>query len=86
MIQLLLYYVRITGHFTALSFDVVKPATVEKGVEGGAPDSPADFATMENLYFESMDSFQNFFGPNAEKIMGDLPYFTNIEPVVQISE
>jgi hypothetical protein len=33
-----------------------------------------------------MDSFQNSFGPNAEKIMGDLPNFTNIEPIVQVSE
>ncbi len=66
--------------------NAVKAATVEKGLGGGAPDSPAAYAAMGNLYFDSMDSFQNSFGPNAEKIMGDLPNFTNIEPVVQISE
>ena len=66
--------------------DAVKGATVEKGLGGGDPDSPATYAAMGNLYFDSMDSFQNSFGPNAEKIMGDLPNFTNIEPVVQISE
>jgi len=66
--------------------DSVKAATVEKGVGGANPGSPATYAAMGNLYFASMDSFQNSFGPNAEKIMGDLPNFTNIEPVVQISE
>ena len=66
--------------------DSVKAATVEKGLGGGAPGSPAAYAAMGNLYFASMNSFQNSFGPNAEKIMGDLPNFTNIEPVVQVSE
>ena len=66
--------------------DSVKGASVEKGLGGAAPNSPATYAAMGNLYFESMESFQNTFGPNAEKIMADLPNFTNIEPVVQISE
>jgi len=66
--------------------DSVKAATVEKGLGGAAPGSPAAYAAMGNLYFASMDSFQNSFGPNAEKIMGDLPNFTNIEPIIQISE
>ena len=66
--------------------DAVKGATVEKGLGGAAPDSPATYAAIGNLYFESMESFQKSFGPNAEKIMADLPNFTNIEPVIQISE
>ncbi len=66
--------------------DAVKSATVEKGLGGAVPDSPATYAAMGNLYFDSLDSFQNSFGPNAEEIMADLPNFTNIEPVVQISE
>ena len=66
--------------------DSVKGATIEKGLGGAVPGAPATYAAMGNLYFASMESFQNSFGPNAEKIMGDLPNFTNIEPVVQISE
>jgi len=66
--------------------DAVKGATVEKGIAGGAPDSQATYAAMGNLYFESMDSFQSSFGPNAEAIMGDIPNYTNIEPIIQISE
>ncbi len=64
----------------------LKGATVEKGIGGGAPGSIAPFAGMGNMYFDSVEEFQNAFGPNAEKIMGDLPNFTNIEPVIQVSE
>jgi uncharacterized protein (TIGR02118 family) len=41
---------------------------------------------MGNLYFDSMEDFGNSFGPNADEIMADLPNFTNIEPIIQISE
>ncbi|MFT6679278.1 MAG: hypothetical protein ACJAZG_001956, partial [Granulosicoccus sp.] len=44
------------------------------------------YAAMGNMYFESMESFQNSFGPNAEAIMADAPNYTNAEPTVQISE
>jgi len=66
--------------------DALKAATVEKGLGGGTPGSAATYAAMGNLYFASIDSFQNSFGPNAAKIREDLPNYTNIEPVVQISE
>ena len=66
--------------------DAVVGATVEKGLGGAEPGSQATYAAMGNLYFSTMESFQNSFGPNADAIMGDLPNFTNIEPRVQISE
>lgn len=64
----------------------LKGATVEKGLGGATPGSPATYAGMGNMYFDSVEDFGKAFGPNAEKIMGDLPNFTNIEPVVQVSE
>lgn len=66
--------------------DKLKGATVEKGLGGAAPESIAPFAGMGNMYFDSVEDFGAAFGPNADKIMGDLPNFTNIEPVIQISE
>lgn len=66
--------------------DAVKGATVEQGLGGPVPNSPATYAAMGNMYFDSMESFQNSFGPNAPQILGDLPNFTNAEPVVQLSE
>ena len=66
--------------------DALKGATAEKGLGGAAPGSQAPFAGMGNMYFDSVEDFGNAFGPNAEKILGDLPNFTNIEPVIQVSE
>ena len=66
--------------------DALKGATVEKGIGGGAPGSSAPYAGMGNMYFNSVKEFENAFGPNANKIMGDLPNFTNIEPIIQVSE
>lgn len=66
--------------------EALKGATVEKGLGGAEPGSIAPYAAMGNMYFNSLKDFQNAFGPNAEKIMGDLPNFTDIKPVIQISE
>lgn len=70
----------------ALLGHALKGATVEKGIAGGAPGSLAPYAGMGNMYFNSVEDFENAFGPNADKIMGDLPNFTDIEPVIQVSE
>ena len=66
--------------------NAVKGATVEEGLGGPVPNSPATFAAMGNLYFESIESFQNSFGSNAPEILADIPNFTNTEPTVQISK
>ena len=81
------YYLNTHIPFVAkLLGDAVKGATVEEGLGGGAPGSSATYAAMGNIYFDSLDSFQNSFGPNAPAILADLPNFTNTEPVVQISK
>lgn len=66
--------------------NVLKELTVDKGIAGGAPNSAAPYLAIGNLYFESVEDFQNSFGPHAEKIMADTPNYTNTQPVVQISE
>jgi uncharacterized protein (TIGR02118 family) len=66
--------------------DVLKGKPVEKGLGGAMPGLPAPYTGMGNMYFNSVDDFENAFGPNAEKIMGDLPNFTNIDPIIQVSE
>ncbi len=60
--------------------------TVDKGVAGGTPGAPATYVGMGHLYCDSVDAFQRGFGPHAKEIMGDIPNYTDIAPVVQISE
>ncbi len=66
--------------------DALKGGNVDSGLAGGSSGEMAPFIAMGHMTFESMDSFQNAFGPNAKKIMGDIPNFTNTQPQIQISE
>lgn len=66
--------------------NALKGATIEKGLGGPTPGSPAPFLAMGNMYFDTTEEFGAAFGPNADKIMSDLPNFTNSEPTIQISE
>ena len=66
--------------------DAVLGATVEKGLGGAGPNTPATYAAIGNMYFESIESFEQSFGPNVPAIMADAPNYTNVEPVVQVSE
>ena len=63
-----------------------KRVAVERGLGGATPGSRATYLVMAHLYFDSVEAFQTAFGPHAQTIMGDIPNFTNIQPVIQISE
>jgi uncharacterized protein (TIGR02118 family) len=63
-----------------------KSTAVEQGLAGGAPGAPPTYAAMGHLYFNSVAEFQAAFGPHAEAIMADIPNYTDIQPIIQISE
>jgi uncharacterized protein (TIGR02118 family) len=41
---------------------------------------------MANLLFDSVDDFQRAFAPHADSIMGDIPNYTDIQPLIQVNE
>jgi uncharacterized protein (TIGR02118 family) len=59
---------------------------VEQGLAGGAPGAPPAYVAMGHLYFDSVADFQAAFAPHAASIMADIPNYTNIHPVIQISQ
>lgn len=63
-----------------------KQIAVESGLGGGSPGSPATFVAMGHMYFDSVEAFQQAFGPHSAEIMGDIPNYTDIQPTIQISE
>jgi uncharacterized protein (TIGR02118 family) len=63
-----------------------KTTSVDQGVAGSTPGSPPAFVIMAHFTFESTSAFQAAFEPHAAEIMGDIPNYTSIEPVIQISE
>ncbi len=65
--------------------DALKGVQIYKGL-AGAGGSPAPYVTSASLILESTDDFGAAFGPHAEEILGDIPNFTNVEPIIQIED
>jgi len=63
-----------------------KHYTVDKGLAGGAPDAPAPYIAMCHIFCDSVEAFQSGFVPHAQEIMGDIANYTDLSPVIQISE
>lgn len=63
-----------------------RSTTVEQGLAGGVPGAPAPFVAVASFTFDSVPVFQAAFGPHAAEILADIPRYTSIQPVVQISE
>jgi uncharacterized protein (TIGR02118 family) len=60
--------------------------SAEKGVGGLAPGSPATYVTVATLEFTSVDAMQQGLAAHGAEIMGDIPNYTNTQPVIQVSE
>ena len=41
---------------------------------------------MYHIFCPAAEAFQAAFGPHAQEIMGDIPNYTDLTPVLQISE
>lgn len=81
------YYVN--KHMTlakTLMGDKVKIVAIDKGLSGGAPDSPAPFLAMGHFYFDTMTDFKDGMAIARPKLVADVPNFTNIQPTILISE
>jgi uncharacterized protein (TIGR02118 family) len=59
---------------------------VEQGLAGGTPGTPPTYVAMGHIYCDSVEAFQAAFGPHAAAIMADIPNYTAIHPVIQVSE
>lgn len=66
--------------------DACRFYTVDKGLTGGAPGEPPTYVGMCHIFSDTVESFQAGFGPHAERILADIPNYTDLSPVLQISE
>ncbi len=60
--------------------------SVDQGLAGGAPGQPPTYVAMCHIHAESVEAFQAAFGPHAKEIMADIANYTDIAPVMQISQ
>jgi uncharacterized protein (TIGR02118 family) len=60
--------------------------SVEHGLGGVVPGSAPAYIAMSHFLFDSVENFLAAFVPNAAALQGDIPNYTDIEPVIQFSE
>ncbi|WP_302175003.1 EthD family reductase [uncultured Hydrogenophaga sp.] len=60
--------------------------TVDKGLAGGGPGQPATYVAMCHLFCPTLEGFQAGMAAHGQEIMGDIPNYTDLAPVIQISE
>lgn len=73
-------------YMKALMGDACLFYTIDKGLGGGAPGESAAYVGMCHIHFDSVKSFQSAFGQHGAKIMADVPNYTDLAPVIQLSE
>ncbi|MEE8414839.1 MAG: EthD family reductase [Desulfobacterales bacterium] len=66
------------------SFGLIK-TEVDKGISGGG-EQPAPYICVGNLYFESKEGFDKGMADVGAILRADIPKFTNVTPIRQISE
>jgi uncharacterized protein (TIGR02118 family) len=64
----------------------VTEISIEIGIGGSAPNQPAPYAAIVGFTCDSVEAFTAAFTPVAGQLQGDIPNYTDIQPVIQISE
>ena len=62
------------------------PYTIEKGVASGISGQPLPYMAIGAFYVRSLSEYQASIGPNRDAIRADFPNYTNIAPVILVSE
>jgi uncharacterized protein (TIGR02118 family) len=60
--------------------------TVEKGLSSGIPNQPLPYIAIGTFYVKSLSEYQASVSPNREAIRADFANYTNIAPVILVSE
>ena len=60
--------------------------TIEKGVASGIPNQPLPYMAIGTFYVKSLADYQAAMGPNRDAIRADIGNYTNISPIILVSE
>lgn len=60
--------------------------TIEKGLASGIPNAPLPFMAIGSFYVKNLGDYQAAIGPNIDAIRSDFPNYTNIGPVILVSD
>jgi uncharacterized protein (TIGR02118 family) len=60
--------------------------TIEKGVASGIPNQPLPYMAIGTFYVKSLSDYQAAIAPNRDAIRADFVNYTNVAPVILVSE
>lgn len=60
--------------------------TIEKGLASGLPNQPLPFMAIGTFYIKSLSDYQAAVGPNRDAIRADFANYTNVAPIILVSE
>lgn len=60
--------------------------TIEKGMASGIPNTPLPYMAIGTFYIKSLPDYQAAIAPNRDAIRADFPNYTNVAPVILVSE
>jgi uncharacterized protein (TIGR02118 family) len=60
--------------------------TIEKGVASGIPNQPLPYMAIGTFYVKSLSDYQAAIGPNRDAIRADFANYTNVAPIILVSE
>jgi len=66
--------------------DACTSFTVDAGLAGGAPGAPPAYLAVGSLLVTSVEALQAGLAKHGAEIMGDVPNYTDAQPILQISE
>jgi uncharacterized protein (TIGR02118 family) len=66
--------------------EALKGVTIDYGLGGAAPGSKPPYVAVANILFDSLESMFHSFAPHIPTFQADVPNYTDVEPIVQISE
>ena len=60
--------------------------TIEKGVASGIPNQPLPYMAIGIFYVKSLSDYQAAIGPNRYAIRADFKNYTDVAPIILVSE
>ncbi|KAA2240266.1 EthD family reductase [Chitinophaga agrisoli] len=60
--------------------------TIEKGLSSGIPNQPLPYMAIGTFYVKSLSEYQAAIAPNKDAIRADFANYTNVMPVILVSE
>ncbi len=60
--------------------------TIDKGLDNGIPNQPLRYVAIGTFYIKSLSEYEAAIGPRRDSIRGDFTNYTNIIPVIVVTE